>query len=49
MDGVKKFTETTSTSFNTTLSLNSADHEFDVYAVNTAGAKYEKTVYVTVK
>jgi len=49
VDGVKKYTETSATSFNTSLSISSGDHEFDIYAVNTAGTKYEKTVYATVK
>jgi hypothetical protein len=49
VDGVKKYTETSSSSFNTSLSLSAGDHEFDIYAVNTAGTKYEKTVYATVK
>jgi hypothetical protein len=49
VDGVKKYTETSATSFNTSLSLSSGDHEFDIYAVNTAGTKYEKTVYATAK
>jgi hypothetical protein len=49
VDGVKKYTETSATSFNTSLSISGGDHEFDIYAVNTAGTKYEKTVYATVK
>lgn len=48
VDGVKMFTETTSTSFDTTVSLANGYHRFDIYAVNTAGTKYEKTVYATV-
>jgi hypothetical protein len=49
VDGVKKYTETTSLNLNTTLSLASGKHEFDIYAVNNAGTKYETTVYATVK
>jgi hypothetical protein len=48
VDGVKKFTETTSLNLNTTLSLAAGKHEFDIYAVNNAGTKYESTVYATV-
>jgi hypothetical protein len=49
VDGVKKYTETSSTSFNTSLSIGAGDHEFDIYAVNTAGTKYEKIVDATVQ
>lgn len=48
VDGVKEYTETTTTQFSTMLSLSAGYHRFDVYAVNTAGAKYESTVYATV-
>lgn len=48
VDGVKEYTETTSTQLSTMLSLSAGYHRFDVYAVNTAGAKYESTVYATV-
>jgi hypothetical protein len=49
VDGVKKYTETTSTSFSTSLSLATGSHRFNIYAVNTAGAKWEKAVTTTVK
>ena len=49
VDGVKKYTETTSTALNTTLSLAAGSHRFDIYAVNTAGTKWEQTVSATVK
>jgi hypothetical protein len=49
VDGAKQFTETYSTSFNTALTLAAGYHRFDFYAVNTAGTKWEKTVYATVK
>ena len=49
VDGVKKFTETTSLNFNTTVTLPAGSHRFDIYAVNNAGTKYETTVYATVK
>lgn len=48
VDGVKKFTETTSTSFTTSIALGAGKHRFDVYSVNTAGTKYLTTVYATV-
>ena len=48
VDGVKKFTETSSLNFSTGLSLATGKHEFDIYAVNNAGTKYETTVYSTV-
>ena len=49
VDGVKKYTETTTTSLNTTLSLAAGSHRFDIYAVNTSGTKWETTVTATVK
>jgi hypothetical protein len=48
VDGVKKFTETTSNSFSTSIPLATGKHRVTVFAVNTAGAKYSATVYVTV-
>jgi hypothetical protein len=49
VDGVKKYTETTSTSLSTSISLAAGTHRFDIYAVNTAGTKYVSTVTATVK
>lgn len=49
VDGVKKYTETTSTTLSTSVALGTGSHRFDIYAVNTAGTKWEKTVYATVK
>lgn len=49
VDGVKKYSETTSKSFTTSIALASGSHRFDVYAVNTAGTKWEKTLTATVK
>ena len=49
VDGVKKYTETSSTTFNTTLSLSAGSHRFTVFAVNTAGTKWEQVVNATVK
>ncbi len=48
VDGVKKFTETTSLSFSTTLTLPAGSHSFAVYAVNNAGTKYLTVVNATV-
>jgi hypothetical protein len=49
VDGVKKYSETTSTSLSTSISLAAGTHRFDIYAVNTAGTKYVSTVTATVK
>jgi len=48
VDGIKKYTETSSLSLSTSLSMDAGSHEFDIYAVNNAGTKYETTVYATV-
>jgi hypothetical protein len=49
VNGVKDYSTVGSTSLNTTLNLASGSNErFDFYAVNTAGTKWEKTVYATV-
>jgi hypothetical protein len=49
VDGVKKYTETSGTTLNTTLSEAAGSHRFSVFAVNTAGTKWEQVVYATVK
>lgn len=49
VDGVKKYTETSSTILDTTLSLASGTHRFGIFAVNTAGTKWEGVVDATVK
>jgi hypothetical protein len=48
VDGTKMFTETTSTSFDTSLALANGSHKIDVYAANTAGNLWETTTYATV-
>jgi hypothetical protein len=48
VDYTKLYTETTSTSLNTSLSLAAGFHRFDVFAVNTAGTKYQTTTYATI-
>jgi hypothetical protein len=48
VDGEKIYSETTSLSFNTALTVAAGSHRFDIYAVNNAGTKYETTVYATV-
>jgi hypothetical protein len=48
VDGVKKYSTYGSTTLSTSVSLASGSHRFDFYAVNTAGTKWEKTVYATV-
>lgn len=49
LDGVKQYTETTSTTLNTSLQVSPGAHEFDFYAVNTAGTKWETIVNTTVQ
>jgi hypothetical protein len=49
VNGGKMYTETTSTQLSTTLSLGAGSFQFDIYAVNTQGAKYEETVHATVQ
>jgi Bacterial Ig domain len=49
VDGVKKYTETSSTTLNPKLSVAAGSHRFGVFAVNTAGTKWEQAVYATVK
>jgi phospholipase C len=48
VDGVKKYSETTSKSLSTSLTLATGTHRFNIYAVNTAGTKWEATVNATV-
>jgi hypothetical protein len=45
VDGTKMYTETNSLTLNTTVSVSEAYHEYDIYAVNTAGQKWETTVF----
>ena len=47
VDGVKKYTSTTNM-LNTSLTLAVGSHRFDFYAVNTAGQKWETTVYASI-
>ncbi|WP_109486032.1 FG-GAP-like repeat-containing protein [Occallatibacter savannae] len=49
VDGVKKYSETSSLTESASLSLSSGKHKFDFYAVNTAGTKWETSVYATVQ
>ncbi len=49
IDGVKKYTETTSTALNTTLTLGAGTHRFAILAFNTAGTKWQQAVNATVK
>jgi len=48
VDGVKKHTETSGLTLNTSIALAAGKRRFDFYAVNTAGTKWERTVYATV-
>lgn len=49
VDGVKQYSETSSTTLNTTLSVAAGSHRFAVLAINTTGTKWEQVVYATVK
>jgi hypothetical protein len=49
VDGVKKYSETSTKLLNTSISLPTGKHRFDIYAVNTTGTKWVSTVYATVK
>ena len=49
IDGVKKYTETTSPTLTYSISLAAGSHRFAVFAVNTAGAKWETFDNATVK
>jgi hypothetical protein len=49
VDGVKKYTETSSKTLSTSISLAAGSHRFTVFAVNTAGTKWEGVVNATVK
>ena len=48
VDGVKKYS-TTSSTLDTYVTLASGSHRFTVFAVNTAGTKWSKVLYATVK
>jgi hypothetical protein len=48
VDGVKKFSNTGTTTLNTSVSLASGSHRFAVLALNTAGTKWETVVNATV-
>lgn len=49
IDGVQKYTETSSATLSTTLSVAAGTHRFAVLAINTAGKKWEQAVNATVK
>jgi hypothetical protein len=49
VDGVKKYTETSSKTLKTTISLAAGSHHFGIFAVNTAGTKWEGVSTATVK
>ena len=49
VDGVKKYTATSSKQLNTTISLAAGSHRFSVFAVNTVGQKWQNVVNATVK
>jgi len=47
VDGVKKYTEFTSTSLYTSVYTGGGNHRFDIFAVNTSGTKWLQTAYAT--
>ncbi|MGC2496953.1 MAG: FG-GAP-like repeat-containing protein [Acidobacteriaceae bacterium] len=49
VDGVKKDTQTSSATLNTSISLSAGTHRFAVLAVNTSGQKWEQAVDAKVK
>jgi hypothetical protein len=49
VDGVKKYSETTSKLLNTSISVSAGSHRYVFYAVNTAGQKWEGIVNGTAK
>ncbi|HZZ41008.1 MAG TPA: FG-GAP-like repeat-containing protein [Acidobacteriaceae bacterium] len=49
VDGVKKYSETSSATLQTSISLSAGSHRFAVLAVNTSGQKWEQAVNATVK
>jgi hypothetical protein len=49
VDGVKKYTVASSKQLNTTISLAGGSHRFGVFAINTAGTKWQSVVTATVK
>lgn len=49
IDGVEKFSESTSATLQTSLSLSAGTHRFAVLAVNTSGQKWEQAVNATVQ
>jgi hypothetical protein len=49
VDGVKKYTAPSTKQLNTTISLAGGSHRFGVFAINTAGTKWQSVVTATVK
>ena len=49
IDGVKKYTQTTNPVLLTTIPVSAGTHRFGVFAVNTAGMKWEAVANATVK
>ncbi len=49
VDGLKEFTQTTSTLLNAAVGLKAGSHHFEVFAVNTAGNVWKSGVTATVK
>jgi hypothetical protein len=49
VDGVKKYTATSSKQLNTPISLSGGSHHLAVLVINTAGQTWQSTVNATVK
>jgi hypothetical protein len=49
VDRVKQYTETSSVVLSTSVSPGAGSHRYGVFAVNTAGTKWEEVVYATVE
>jgi len=49
VDGVKKYTVSSSKTLDTSVSLSAGTHRFTVIAINTAGKTWEKAVNALVK
>jgi hypothetical protein len=49
VDGVRKYSESSSATLSTNVTLAKGKHKFGFFAVNTAGAKWNNVVYATVQ
>jgi hypothetical protein len=49
VDGVKQYTESSSKTLSTSISVAAGSHRFAIFAINTAGTKWEGVSTATVK